>query len=261
MSEDQQVERVYNDGTRPLAVVLEPAGERHEVAPGKTVFVVARGPAGGALQIDRDPDEIRFRGWSGAQLSVVAHTDDIKARSDLAIQQMAAALRAPQDPKQEARWAAEADERGMRVQLLQIRAGERPPTARTQAEMEFAASLEPCATCDSHALGTMQLRGSGQAWELEGPCGGCGTPRVFRFVTRGYPLGVAHDPDELGPGLSLLITEQAFESELARLAPEIQGDDVARHRALVCMNELIKLAKRGPDRDRRVAQRAAMFGK
>ncbi|MCA1614423.1 MAG: hypothetical protein LC800_09875, partial [Acidobacteria bacterium] len=63
---------VRNTGKKPLTVVLEPWGTRHEVAPGEVVRVVARGPGGmGGLEIVRGEDEVVVYGWSESLVAVV----------------------------------------------------------------------------------------------------------------------------------------------------------------------------------------------
>jgi hypothetical protein len=63
---------VHNTGVKPLTVVLEPWGIRHEVAPGERVRVVARGPWGPeGPKIVRSPDEVVVYGWSGSRATVV----------------------------------------------------------------------------------------------------------------------------------------------------------------------------------------------
>jgi hypothetical protein len=63
---------VGNTGKKPLTVVLEPWGTRHEVAPGERVRIVARGPGGrGGLQVNRGAEKVVVYGWSGSQVTVV----------------------------------------------------------------------------------------------------------------------------------------------------------------------------------------------
>ncbi len=63
---------VHNTGLKPLTVVLEPWGIRHEVAPSERVRVVARGPWGPeGPEIVHSPDEVVVHGWSGSRAAVV----------------------------------------------------------------------------------------------------------------------------------------------------------------------------------------------
>jgi hypothetical protein len=70
--ERELVVPVHNTGMKPLTVVLEPWGIRHEVAPGERVRVVARGPWGpDGPEIVRSPDEVVVHGWSGSRAAIV----------------------------------------------------------------------------------------------------------------------------------------------------------------------------------------------
>jgi len=63
---------VRNTGKKPLTVVLEPWGTRHEVAPGERVRIVASGPGGsGRLQVERGAEKVVVYGWSGSQVTIV----------------------------------------------------------------------------------------------------------------------------------------------------------------------------------------------
>jgi hypothetical protein len=63
---------VGNTGKKPLTVVLEPWGTRHEVAPGERVRIVATGPGGyGGLQVNRGAEKVVVYGWSGSQVKIV----------------------------------------------------------------------------------------------------------------------------------------------------------------------------------------------
>jgi hypothetical protein len=71
---------VHNTGMKPLTVVLEPWGIRHEVAPGERVRVVARGPWGpDGPEIVRNPDEVVVHGWSGSRVAVVPEPKQTRA--------------------------------------------------------------------------------------------------------------------------------------------------------------------------------------
>lgn len=64
--------QLRNRNATALTVVLEPWGTRHVVDPGATVFVIARGPAGGGdLAVDHHADEIVVYGWSESKVAVV----------------------------------------------------------------------------------------------------------------------------------------------------------------------------------------------
>jgi hypothetical protein len=72
--EREEMYPVYNNGRRPLTVVIEPPGTRHTVAPGEGVRVVARGPGGmGGLYVKPrgGGDEVVVQGWSGSRLEVI----------------------------------------------------------------------------------------------------------------------------------------------------------------------------------------------
>ena len=78
--EREQVVPVRNTGVKPLTVVLEPWGTRHEVAPGEQVRVVARGPGGmGGLEIVRGEDEVVVYGWSESRVAVVTESKPARA--------------------------------------------------------------------------------------------------------------------------------------------------------------------------------------
>lgn len=63
---------VRNTGKKPLTVVLEPSGTRHEVAPGERVRIVASGPGGyGGLQVNRGAEKVVVYGWTGSQVTLV----------------------------------------------------------------------------------------------------------------------------------------------------------------------------------------------
>ena len=56
-------------------------------------------------------------------------------------------LRKPTDPKAEAEHEAFEARKAALLHIWHISRGHKPATARTRAEMEFAASLEPCPSC------------------------------------------------------------------------------------------------------------------
>jgi hypothetical protein len=127
--------------------------------------------------------------------------------------------------------------------------------------MEFAASLVPCPKCQTLGLSAITLTGSGQAWELTATCPGCGTRRSFPYATEGDPNSARHGANELSSRASFLVTATQLRAELDRLRPTVASDSSARQRALVCINELIKLADPGPPRDKLRAELQALVTK
>jgi len=96
--------------------------------------------------------------------------------------------------------------------------------ARTYAEMEFAASLQPCPGCGSREAGPREVRGDGTGWVLSGTCPSCGKPRGPSFLTFGDPGELRHDSYELSPEASQLTTPRQFFDELARVLLAIDPD-------------------------------------
>jgi len=76
-------------------------------------------------------------------------------------------------------------------------------------------------------------------------------------LPEGGPLTAQHGPDGLSRLPSDLIPEEKFQAELERLLPLAATDPQARQRALVVMNELIRLAQ-PHEGDRRHAELLAM---
>ena len=98
-------------------------------------------------------------------------------------------------------------------------------TPRSLAEMEFAASLEPCPHCGTTRSANLDLQGAGRSWVLHGPCPSCGKARSVSFTTDGSPLGREHDRLELGgPEPSRIITPEQFAAELDRLLPATHSE-------------------------------------
>lgn len=157
-----------------------------------------------------------------------------------------------------ARLAHEQREEGL-LEVYYVRSGQRPATARTIAEIELAAELAACAQCKARAAKDIQVHGSGTTWMAEVTCGSCQHRQTLTFTTKGDPRTVAHAPDELGPGPSLQIRVEAFRTELARVLPLVAADTAARQRAVVCLNEIIKLTRAGAELDQLVAQRATLL--
>jgi hypothetical protein len=60
---------------------LEPWGEEYTVPPGATVQVVARGPAGDALDIQWADDRVTVYGWPGSIVAVRRKGVDVSAGS------------------------------------------------------------------------------------------------------------------------------------------------------------------------------------
>lgn len=159
-------------------------------------------------------------------------------------------MRKPRDAAAEARHDAfEADKADV-LHAWMVSKGRKPRTARTRAEMEYAASVDPCPKCQTRGIRDARVSGSGQAWELAATCTGCGLARTFPYATEGDPTAAPHHPDELSSRASYLITKAELEAELERLLPRVSSDGAARQRALVTINELLKLADPGPPRDK-----------
>lgn len=126
--------------------------------------------------------------------------------------------------------------------------------ARSILEMQFAASLEPCARCGGRPNPqALALAGQGDAWALSGDCEGCGQGRAFTFRSSGDPLSGAAPRDELGgPSPSEIIQPAQFVAEIERLRPLIHLEPTtlsvsawrtsrdANRRVLVCAHELLK---------------------
>lgn len=165
---------------------------------------------------------------------------DSRALADWFIAQM----RKPRDPDAEARQEAFEELKAARLHVWHIRKGRKPATARTRAEMEFAASLEPCPTCGHRGIRSTELTGAGTSWTLTATCPSCGTARSFTYATEGDPTQAPPlGADELSHLPSFLIPAESFQAELQRLLPLSHDDPAAHQRALVCANELIKLTE------------------
>jgi hypothetical protein len=241
-----------NTGSSPLTVVIEPWGLSMTVTPGGEVFIIAKGPLGGDLEVDHSEHEVVVYGWEGSQVAFSATDPEAPAAgttpagklADWFVEQM----RTPTDPKAQAAADAFEDDKADVLHAWMVQKGRKPPTARTRAEMEFAASLIPCPTCQTRGLSSTELTGSGQ-WTLAGTCPGCQTRRTFSYATEGDP-NAPHAANELSTRASFLIPARQFRAELERLLPLVARDDGARQRALVCIMELLKLADPGPPREK-----------
>jgi hypothetical protein len=77
------------------------------------------------------------------------------------------------------------------------------------------------------------------------------------FTTKGDPR-VTLSADELGPGPSLWIRKETFEKELARVLALVDKDPAALQRAVVTVNELIKLLRPSPELEKLLVQRATL---
>lgn len=254
MSEHRVVLPLHNAGTSPLSVVIEPWGLSQTLAPGAEVFVVAKGPSIGNLEVQRSEREIVVYGWEGSQVAFSATDPALPSLADWFVEQM----RTPPDASAQAKQDAfEADKADV-LHAWMVKKGKKPATARSRAEMEFAASLVPCPKCQTRGLFSVALSGSGQAWQLAGTCPGCGTVRHFPYATEGDPNSARHGANELSARATFLVTADDLRAELDRLLPTIQHDPTARQRALVCINELLKLADPGPPRDKLRAELQAL---
>jgi hypothetical protein len=165
---------------------------------------------------------------------------DPSALADWFIEQ----LRKPRDPNAEAEQEAFEARKEALLHVWHIRRGNKPATARTRAEMEFASGLEPCPTCGHRGIRATGLTGAGTSWTLTATCPSCGTARSFTYATESDPTQAPpHGADELSHLPSFLIPSESFHAEFQRVLPRVSDDDAARHRALVCVNELLKLGE------------------
>jgi uncharacterized protein YjbI with pentapeptide repeats len=147
------------------------------------------------------------------------------------------------------------------------------PRARTLAEMDFAASLEPCPRCGSRSKVELDLIGSGDRWTLSGTCPRCATPRAFTFRTFGDPLKGAYQRRHLGDERpSQIIRPGKFIAEVDRLIPHVRttpeelppidwrASTAANERLITCLLELAKFVPPGaeaiPDEVLDAAERA-----
>ena len=96
----RQVVPLRNEGLRPLTVVLEPWGIRHNVMPGEQVFVIAQSPWEGELEAVREADAITFYGWSESRVAVVRDAPETAhgLRGTALAQFLLDALDTPADP-------------------------------------------------------------------------------------------------------------------------------------------------------------------
>lgn len=133
--------------------------------------------------------------------------------------------------------------------------------ARTVKEIDFATSLQPCPQCGARETGTSKLRQVGSNWLALWNCPQCGADRKLEFIASSNPV-LAPRPAfyELGQGVSELIPADAFLDELVAAQSKIPADptaldvrpwragDAVVKRALICVNELVKMIGSGADR-------------
>ena len=62
--------RVCNAHAFPITLYLEPWGEQYTMPPEATFLVVARGPAGDALEVECAEDRIVLYGWPGSVVTL-----------------------------------------------------------------------------------------------------------------------------------------------------------------------------------------------
>lgn len=125
--------------------------------------------------------------------------------------------------------------------------------ARTVEEMRFAAGIESCPGCGLREIGLLELDGDGTHWTCRGPCPRCGVLRTFQFQTEGSPWATAVEFDELGRGVSKLITAEQFLQVMQENGSGIPDDPkiltarqrqrllVRLGRALIAAGELLKM--------------------
>lgn len=206
-------------------------------------------------------DRYKKRMWAlnrelGAKISPEHH-----ARSAQLAKDLVDAMDAPEDAARKAELEAHDRRNEELLEVYYVRSGQRPPLARTLAEIELATELELCKTCKRRALTGIQIQGKNTAWIAEATCGSCGAHNTFAYNTKSDPATVTHATDELGPGPSLQIRAEKLADELARVLPQADRDAAAWKRALLCVNELIKLTRPGKDLDALTEQRAALLAK
>jgi hypothetical protein len=71
-----------NRRKKALTLRIEPWGEEYTVAPGATVQILARGPAGDELDIRWGDDRVTVYGWPGSIVSVLRKGKDVSDASD-----------------------------------------------------------------------------------------------------------------------------------------------------------------------------------
>jgi hypothetical protein len=72
----EYVIRIRNGRGVPMTIVVEPWGDRHAIAAGAAVQVVATGPlATPSLEIEHADDRIVVYGWSGSRVAVIPDED------------------------------------------------------------------------------------------------------------------------------------------------------------------------------------------
>jgi hypothetical protein len=70
---------IRNRRRKAITLRIEPWGEEYAVAPGATVQVVARGPAGDELDIRWEGDRVTVYGWPGSVVAVLRKGVDMGA--------------------------------------------------------------------------------------------------------------------------------------------------------------------------------------
>jgi len=184
-----------------------------------------------------DPDELRARGKQLAK--------DLLA----GMQQPTSPERAEYERHKEQQDEAALEDYYRRTGQTQ----DRTPRARTTTEMQFAASLEPCAHCGTTEPTQLDLVGGGDYWTLTGQCSRCDRRRLYGWATEGNPLHGACPMAQLGDARpSQIIRVGQFMRELDRLLPVVHAEPAelepvawraslaAMHRAITCLYELLK---------------------
>jgi hypothetical protein len=132
MDEHRIVLPVRNSGTLPLTVVIEPWGLSQTLAPGAEVFVVARGPRTGNLDIQRSETEVVVYGWEGSQVAFSATDPAERSLADFFVEQM----RTPPDASAQAKQDAFEAEKAAALHAWMVQRREKLATAPTRAEKE-----------------------------------------------------------------------------------------------------------------------------
>ncbi len=130
--------------------------------------------------------------------------------------------------------------------------------ARTLAEIQFAASLEPCVHCGLADRIELELLERGESWMFAGACSACRRRRTFTFSVAGDPLDGHHGLRHLGDDRpSEIIRPGQFVAELDRCLLLIRAEPRgltllewyaswrALDRALTCVIELRKFVPAG----------------